>query len=143
MSTTKPEHRIGQLSDFPEHKIVTVEIEGRKIGVVRSGEAVHAFANRCPHHGAPMCAGRISGTMLPSKPDEYNFALDGLIVKCPWHAYEFNVETGDSLGGIMRARLPIYHTEVRQGEVFCTLAGKKRNALVTHLGPEEIGYGPD
>jgi nitrite reductase (NADH) small subunit len=141
----KPEYRIGRLEDFPEHKIVTVEVEGRKIGLVRNGIAVHAFANRCPHQGGPMCFGRVSGTMFPSKPDEYNFGLDGLIVKCPWHAYEFNVATGDSVGDIMRARLVVYHTEVRGSEVFCRLTRGKLGNTVSPLtiGTGEIAYGPD
>ena len=91
------EFLIGQLDDFPSNKIATVEIEGRKIGVVRKDNSVYAFANHCPHHGAPMCQGKIVGTMMPSNPDEYRFDLDGLVVRCPWHGYEFNVRTGESV----------------------------------------------
>lgn len=118
------EHRLGRLADFPERKIVPVEVNGRTIGVVRSGEVVFAFANRCPHHGAPMCAGAISGTMLPSDPDEFDFGLDGLVVKCPWHAYEFSLRTGEAMGGIIRSRLPTFPTEIRDQEVFCTMRAR-------------------
>jgi nitrite reductase (NADH) small subunit len=120
-TATPAEHRIGRLDDFPPFQVATVEVAGRKIGVVRNGDIVYAFANRCPHHGAPMCAGKVSGTMLPSDPDQYHFALEGLVVKCPWHAYEFDLRSGESLGGVMSARLAMYHTEVRGGDVYCQL----------------------
>lgn len=115
------EHAIGRLDDFPDRKVVGVDVEGRRIGVLRKGGAIYAFSNRCPHHGGPMCSGSVSGTMFPSDPDEFDYGLDGLVIKCPWHAYEFNVETGESVGGIIRSRLPIFHTEVREGQVFCRL----------------------
>jgi nitrite reductase (NADH) small subunit len=114
------EHSIGRLADFPAHKVVPVKVAGRTIGVLRKDDNVYAFSNRCPHQGAPMSFARTAGTMLPSEPDEYDFALDGLIVKCPWHAYEFNVQTGESMCQIMRARLPVYQTEIRDSEVFLT-----------------------
>ena len=120
-ATEMAEHFLGSLDSFPDRQIVPVSVKGRTIGVVRSGEGVFAFANRCPHHGAPMCSGRISGTMLPSDPDEFHFGLDGLVVKCPWHAYEFNVQSGEPIGGIMRARLPTFATVVRNNNVYCLM----------------------
>ncbi|NGN42982.1 Rieske (2Fe-2S) protein [Mesorhizobium sp. CGMCC 1.15528] len=118
---TMPEHRIGKLEDFPERKVVPVEAGGKTIGVLRRGDDVHAFANRCPHHGAPMCRAQVSGTMRPSEPNQFVYDLDGLIVKCPWHAYEFDVRSGEAMGGIIRGRLFVYHCEVRHGEVFVQL----------------------
>jgi len=115
------EHHLGSLDDFVERKISVAEIEGRRVGILRKDDAVYAFADWCPHHGGPMCQGQVSGTMLPSEPDEYHFGMDGLIVKCPWHAYEFNVLTGESMGNIMRTRLMVYHTEVRGNQVYIRL----------------------
>lgn len=118
-------HNIGRLADFPDHKVVPAEVAGRTVGILRHGEEIYAFGNRCPHQGAPMCRSQAAGTMLPSDPDEYRFSMDGLIVKCPWHAYEFNVQTGESVCGIMPAKLPVYETEVRNDEVFVTLKRRK------------------
>ena len=121
LQQSTPEHRIGTLADFPERKVVAVEVGGKTIGVLRQGGDVHAFANRCPHHGAPMCRAQVSGTMRPSDPNQFIYDLDGLIVKCPWHAYEFDVRSGEAMGGIIGSRLFIYHCEVRDGEVFVQL----------------------
>ena len=143
LRTDAPEHHIGRLEDFKPRQIATVIVDGRKIGVLRKDNSVYAFANRCPHHGAPMCSGSVSGTMFPSNPDEYNFGLDGLVVKCPWHAYEFNVQTGESIGAIIQSRLIVYHTEVRDGEVFCRLVRavskmKKKTSMELTTEQKEI-----
>ena len=112
------EFNLGRVDAFPERKVVARDVGGRTIGVLRRGDTVHAFANHCPHHGAPMCRAQVAGTMRPSAPNQYDYALDGLVVKCPWHAYEFDVSSGEAMGGIIRGRLFIYHSEVRDGEAF-------------------------
>jgi nitrite reductase/ring-hydroxylating ferredoxin subunit len=91
----RPEHYIGRLEDLPLHKVHRVEIEGRDIGIIRTTNSVHAIGNQCPHQGGPMCFGHVTGTMLPSEPDEYVYGHDGLVVRCPWHAYEFPASSRD------------------------------------------------
>jgi len=113
-----PEYKIGRLENFPERKVVPVEVDGRRIGVLRRGDEIFAFADKCPHHGAPMCFAQVSGSMAPSERDEFCYEHDGFVVKCPWHAYEFDVRTGEAMGGIIRSRLMVYQTEVRDGEAF-------------------------
>jgi len=121
-STAEPlQHFLGNIEDFPQRKVVPVEVEGRRIGVLRRDDAIYAFADHCPHHGAPMCYAQVAGTMLPSAPNEFCFDLDGLIIKCPWHAYEFDVRTGEAVGGIIRSRLMVYATTVANGKVFVQL----------------------
>lgn len=120
-TTEAPEYNIGPLDSFPERKVVPAFAGDRRIGVLRKGDQMFAFADRCPHHGAPMCFATVSGTMQPSAPNEFHYDLDGLVVKCPWHAYEFDVRTGQAMGGIIRSRLMIFQTSIRDGDVFVRL----------------------
>jgi nitrite reductase/ring-hydroxylating ferredoxin subunit len=39
---------------------------------------IHALAGMCPHHGGPLGQG----------------ALNGASLTCPWHAWEFDCDTG-------------------------------------------------
>ena len=62
-------------------------------GVRRVGDSVYALADRCPHRGAPLCAGAVatpigveSGELTVGKPDS--------VVRCPWHKWEFEIATG-------------------------------------------------
>lgn len=116
-----PEYRIGPVADLPLGQVHRVDLGGRLIGIIRTSQAVFAIGNRCPHQGGPMCYGHVTGTMLPSDVDEYVYGHDGLVVQCPWHAYEFHVDTGESVGGVLPGRVPVYRTEIRDGDVWCTL----------------------
>jgi nitrite reductase (NADH) small subunit len=116
------EHLVGALDDFAPGRIHLVTVEGRDVGIVRTPTGVYAIGNRCPHQGAPLCRGVLTGTMVSSGPDEYIYDLDGLVVQCPWHAYEFRIDTGRSVGGALRGRVPIYTVCLRDGQVFVSLA---------------------
>ena len=113
------EAHVGALNSFDVGAIRIVQVGRRQIGILRSdGDVVHAVLNVCPHRGAPVCKGTVGGTMLPSAPGELIFANDGKVLRCPWHGYEFDIETGASLFGIMRGKLRKFQTEVRGGEVY-------------------------
>ncbi len=120
-TSTATEYVVARLDDLELHRIHRVEIEGREIGLVRTRNGVHAIGNRCPHQGAPICKGRVTGTMVASDADEYVYDHDGLVVQCPWHAYEFHIDTGRSVGGVVRGRVPVFAVSVRDGLVYCSL----------------------
>jgi len=115
-------YEVAPIEDFQINKPHTVEIEGRIITVVRTESGVFAFGNSCPHQGGPMCSGSVHGTMLPSDPDEYVYGEDGQVIRCPWHGYEFSMRTGESVGGAMRARIPVFEVELREEIVFASLS---------------------
>ena len=33
--------------------------------------------------------------MLPAAPGEYRYALEGRVLRCPWHFWEFDIPTGE------------------------------------------------
>ncbi|QYB07154.1 Rieske 2Fe-2S domain-containing protein [Rhodococcus sp. USK10] len=117
----KAEHLVGRLEEIPMHTIHSVRIDGRDVGIIRTPDKVYAIGNRCPHQGGPMCLGKMTGTMVPSDPDQYVYDHDGLVVQCPWHAYEFHVDTGESVAGALRGRVPVFEATIRDGNVFCSL----------------------
>ena len=83
---------IGLASEIERTGRLIARVEGREIGVLRAGNQLHAIRNRCPHHGGPLCLGMIrereGGT-----PGRYT--QSGLLVlRCPWHGWEFDLETG-------------------------------------------------
>jgi 3-phenylpropionate/trans-cinnamate dioxygenase ferredoxin subunit len=94
-----------------------VEIGGRSIGVMLAGGRYYALRNVCPHHGAPLCRGTVSGTMLPSDVYTYVYDPDAHILRCPWHGYEFRLESGQSIHDPKRMRVRAYDVAVEAGEV--------------------------
>lgn len=114
-------HEVGPVSQFPAGQVVRVQVNGRALGVIRTAAGVYAIGDRCPHQGASLSSGEVRGTMLASEPDEYIYGLEETVIRCPWHAYEFRIDSGESVGGTFRGRVPIYPAKIVDGKVFCTL----------------------
>ena len=56
--------------------------------VVRRGDAVFGYVDRCPHAGLP----------LAQKLDDY-LTPDGALIACSWHGALFEPESGACVGG--------------------------------------------
>jgi nitrite reductase/ring-hydroxylating ferredoxin subunit len=113
---------VGKPEDFPVGKMQLLTVEGREIGVVRmkSGE-LKAVRNHCPHKGAPVCKGFISGTALPSGVGEMVWGREGEILVCPWHGYEFDLNDGVEIFKTNPTRLLMYPVTEQGGQVLVTM----------------------
>ena len=66
-------------SDVPEEgRVRSVVVDGRTVALSRCGHRLGALENRCPHQGGPLGEGSIEGGLL----------------RCPWHGYDYNPTTG-------------------------------------------------
>ena len=105
--------RAGELAPG-QRRIVPV---GRaEVGVFNVDGRYFAVRNVCPHAGAPLCLGTITGTFLPAQPYEYHYAREGLVLRCPWHGWEFDLESGESFFD-QRMRVKTYRVVEEAGEV--------------------------
>lgn len=113
-SNARQKHYVGSLSEFPAgaHKIV--EIRGRSIGVFNVHGTLYAIRNHCPHQGAPLCRGKITGTTMPSAPGTYVYSREGEIIRCPWHGWEFDLTNGRSIFNPHRCRVRAYAVTVEE-----------------------------
>ncbi|WP_048746063.1 Rieske (2Fe-2S) protein [Paenibacillus sp. P22] len=109
-------HDVLAEEEVPEGGFAVVQVEGREIGIFRIGGNFYALHNYCPHQGAPMCAGRVSGTTSPSGVYEYEYGREGEILRCPWHGWEFDIRTGKSLFSD-RTRIRTYKLSVGGGRI--------------------------
>lgn len=99
---------IGHLRNFPDNQFRIVEVNGRSIGVFRRGNEFYALRNVCPHKGGPLCRGTVSGSVVPSDPDSYVYEDDQLVVRCPWHGWEFSLQSGKGQFGAANLRVASY-----------------------------------
>jgi nitrite reductase (NADH) small subunit len=67
------------------------------VAVFNVGGRVFAVENSCPHQGGPLCKGRVSGARLPTAPYENRYDGERPILTCPWHGWEFELESGKAL----------------------------------------------
>lgn len=108
-------HIVGPVSELPVGARKIIEVNGRSIGVFNIHGNYHALRNSCPHQLAPLCRGHITGTTLPSQPGEYNWGRDGEIIRCPWHGWEFDLTTGQSIFNPHKMRVKTYEVTVERG----------------------------
>ena len=88
----------------------TVELGGlrRRLAVVRRGERVFVYINRCPHVGAP----------LDWQPGQF-LTRDKDLIQCTAHGALFNIEDGECVFGPCVGRaLEDVAVTVRDGQVF-------------------------
>ncbi len=109
-------HLVCRAAELPAGQRKIVQIAGRSIGVFNVNGSYYALRNSCPHQGAPLCKGRISGTTLPSEPGTYLYGKEGEIVHCPWHGWEFDITTGKSLFDPQKCLVRSYEVTVESAE---------------------------
>ena len=89
---------LGALANFAEGKPERVTASDRALLVVRRGHAVYALRNPCLHQGARLSDGHLTGHVPACVPgDDIRMERTGGVVVCPWHGWEFDVQTGRSL----------------------------------------------
>lgn len=110
-----PRHPVLKESELPPGARKLVKVAGIEIGLFNVAGQVHAYRNVCPHGGAPVCLGKVTGTTLPSRVYEYEYGLEGCILRCPWHGWEFDIKTGQSYVDPDKTRIRTYPVEVETG----------------------------
>jgi nitrite reductase/ring-hydroxylating ferredoxin subunit len=74
-----------------------------RVGIFNVDGKYYALKSVCPHHGASLCEGPITGTTRAvfgkAGPPKTEWVRDGEIVRCPWHGWEFDITTGKALVG--------------------------------------------
>jgi nitrite reductase (NADH) small subunit len=74
--------KVASISELEVGSCKTVEVNGKVIALFNVGGKVYALDNTCLHQGGPLGEG----------------LLEGEVVTCPWHFWEFDVRTGEKVG---------------------------------------------
>ncbi|MEZ4569221.1 MAG: Rieske (2Fe-2S) protein [Thermomicrobiales bacterium] len=102
------------VSEFPNNSREIIQVGRQSIGVINVDGEFFALRNHCPHQGAPLCLGMISGTTIAGEPYEYNYGRENEIITCPWHGWEFEISTGQSVFNPHRVRVRSYEVTVER-----------------------------
>jgi nitrite reductase/ring-hydroxylating ferredoxin subunit len=128
MSAVDSSHtvRVCAVEELPPGDRLIVQVGRHSVGVFNVDGRDFAFRNRCPHAGAPLCLGRVTG-MVEARGPGYDVAWirDRELLRCPWHAWEFELETGRSVSN-PRIRAKTYAVRVEDGHVTLELDTSKQ-----------------
>jgi nitrite reductase (NADH) small subunit len=96
--------KLARLDELPEGALIEI-VEGEDLyALCNVAGEVRAITGVCPHHGGPLGQG----------------ALEGGIVTCPWHAYQFDTGTGACVV-IPDLRIPTYPVRIEAGDILVDL----------------------
>ena len=109
-------HVVAEAASFPDKGIRRVEVAGREICLIRVGDEFFALLDRCPHGGARLSGGRLSGAVESDGPGDYRVCRRAEMLKCPWHGWEYDVRTGQSWSDPRSTRTRAYSVEAIAGE---------------------------
>lgn len=112
-----PRHDVCAVGEVTAGRITPVTVGRRTVLLTRlpSGEA-RAVLGRCPHQGAPLEFGCITGETVMNGSGKMRMCRQGEILRCPWHGFEFDLASGEPAvaapgGGRMRLRFLAVETE--------------------------------
>jgi nitrite reductase (NADH) small subunit len=92
--------KVASLPDLKPGTAKTVAVNGKEIAIYNVGGKIYATDNTCLHQGGPLGDGM----------------LEGEIVSCPWHMWEYNVCTGEKVGAAS-LKLATYPVEVEGADI--------------------------
>jgi nitrite reductase/ring-hydroxylating ferredoxin subunit len=106
---------VAPLSEFPDGDRRIVRAGGRSIGVFRVGERFYGIRNRCPHQGGPLCQGHLLGDAVADAPGRAQIVANPLRIACPWHGWEYDLDSGQSFLGPAAAGVRSYGVTLEPG----------------------------
>jgi nitrite reductase/ring-hydroxylating ferredoxin subunit len=108
-------HVVARAADLPPGTRKRVSVESRDIVVLNIKGELFALSDKCPHKGASLCGGLLTGLVRSSAPGQYQYERAGEILRCPWHQWEFDVRTGRSYCDPRRLRLMQFPIAIEPG----------------------------
>jgi nitrite reductase/ring-hydroxylating ferredoxin subunit len=108
-------HVVARASEIPPGARKLVRLNGRGVVVFNVKGEFFALSDRCPHKGASLSGGKMTGLVESGGPGDYTYTRVGEIVRCPWHGWEFDVRTGRSYCDPRRMRLMQFNVTVEPG----------------------------
>ncbi len=97
--------RTAKIGELPAGTIREFQIEGRAVALANVDGQIYAINNTCLHRGGPLGQG----------------TLEGKVVTCPWHGWQFDATNGKVLEN-PKAGVDCYRTELRGEDIFVDLA---------------------
>ncbi len=87
-----------------EGELKAMTLDGRAVLLLRRGDEVRAFADRCPHQGVALSEGKLQGDVLT----------------CAAHSWQFDADTGRGLNP-EGCQLTRYDVRIEDGEILVDL----------------------
>ncbi len=92
--------KVATLSELVPGTCKPVEAGGKVVALFNVDSSVYALDNTCLHRGGPLGEG----------------TLNGDVVTCPWHGWEYNVRTGEKVN-VPAVKVATYPVQVEGNDI--------------------------
>jgi toluene monooxygenase system ferredoxin subunit len=100
-------HRVAALAELWAGDLVPARVAGARLVMVRIGDEVHAYEDRCTHLGVALSEG----------------TLEGSVLTCSAHHWQYDVSTGRGINP-STACLVRFPVTIEHGEVYVEVEPK-------------------
>lgn len=97
--------KAAKVSEIAPGTIREVNVDGKAVALANVAGKFHAINNSCLHRGGPLGQG----------------PLQGNVVTCPWHGWQYDVTSGKGVQNTT-ATVDCYQVELRGDEIFINLS---------------------
>ena len=96
--------RVAGTADVKSGHGIVAEVSGKTLAVFNMDGTFHVIDNTCVHRGGPLGEGD----------------LEGNVVACPWHGWQFNITTGECVKN-PSAKVEVYQVKVEGTDIMALL----------------------
>jgi len=108
-------HVVAEAREVPPGSRKRCLVDGKPVVVLNIKGELFALSDTCPHRGASLADGILTGHVVSEAPGQYTYSRSGEILRCPWHGWEFDVRTGRSWCDPKRIRLMQLDVSIERG----------------------------
>ncbi len=92
--------KVATVADIPMGTVREVQANGKIIALANVGGEFYAIDNTCLHRGGPLGQG----------------FLEGHVVECPWHGWQYDMKTGECTFN-PDAKVPTYQVKIEGSDI--------------------------
>ncbi|MGH9434744.1 MAG: Rieske (2Fe-2S) protein [Terriglobia bacterium] len=93
--------KVAELSDLAPGSCIAVDAAGKGVALFNVEGTIYALDNTCLHRGGPLGEGD----------------LEGRVVTCPWHGWQYDVRTGEKCGDASK-KVVSYEVKLDGNQIF-------------------------
>lgn len=104
-------------TDLAESEFIIKDIQGKSIGGALINNKPVFILNYCPHEGAEICKGKIKNFIWSDTVGTTRMSEDRKVIVCPWHAWEFDPESGKAVSA-PKGKIKVYDYTLKNDKYY-------------------------
>ena len=111
--------KVLDIQNLPPDSMKIVRLGAGEVVLIHANGNITALGNTCVHKGGPLGKGRLKRME------------EGYFIVCPWHGYEYHVETGKAPGGY-QDRAAVHGVKLEDGGILVSQKPLERSHAAPH-----------